>query len=48
MYNLADGIAHITDFVTPIVDPWLELEIALRVNQLGSISTHRENTYYGL
>ena len=37
MHHPTDRISHITAFVAPVVEHWLELEIAQRIHHEGSI-----------
>ena len=39
MHHLTDMIVHTTAFVTPVVDHWLEREIASWVHPMKDIST---------
>ena len=41
MHHPTDRIAHTTAFVTPVVEHWLEQEIAQWVHHDGSISHER-------
>ena len=43
MHHTTDRIKHITAFVTPVVEHWLEWEIAQWVHHEGSIRRPREN-----
>ena len=40
MHNPTDRIAHTTAFVTPVVEHWLEQEIAQWVHREGPSSHH--------
>ena len=46
MHNPTDRITHTTAFVTPVVEHWLEREIAQWVHHEGSIDdpSHHERT----
>ena len=47
MHHLTDRIAHTTAFVTPVVEHWLEREIAQWVHHEGSIRRPIERSYHG-
>ena len=50
MHHPRDRITHTTAFVTPVVEHWLEQEIAQWVHQEGSIRRphKQDSTYHGL
>ena len=51
MHHPTDRLAHTTAFVTPVVEHWLEREIAQWVHPMKDRSDdppHHERTLYGL
>ena len=47
MHHSTDRIAYTTAFVTPVVEHWLEREIAQWVHHEGSIRRPSERSYHG-
>ena len=47
MHHPTDRITHTTTFVTPVVEHWLEREIAQWVHHEGSIRRLSEHSYHG-
>ena len=46
MHHPTDRIAHSTAFVTPVVEPWLEREIAQWVNHVLIQGSHLSGILY--